>query len=155
MLVVQWVSLKPVKAVKLIAKLGQDYDDGSTGVSGFVVSSVVWSLYSFLVSPSNFVNTIVVAVSAGGDTDSTAAMAGMLCCSVVVVVAVIAVVIEVIIAGCISGAYNVVSGIPVCFRDAVNDKGTWKLEELTNLALQCHQLKQKQQQQQHQQQLQS
>jgi ADP-ribosylglycohydrolase len=55
---------------------GTDYDDGSIGISGFVVSSVVWSLYCFMKSPNNFMEALCICIRAGGDTDSTAAMLG-------------------------------------------------------------------------------
>jgi ADP-ribosylglycohydrolase len=64
----KWISLPAKKACKVIAKEGVDHHDGSIGICGFVTSSVLWSLYSFLRTPSDFVATITTAISAGGDT---------------------------------------------------------------------------------------
>jgi ADP-ribosyl-[dinitrogen reductase] hydrolase len=46
------------------------------GTGGYVVETVASALYCFLQSPSDFVNTVSSAVLGGGDTDTTAAVAG-------------------------------------------------------------------------------
>jgi ADP-ribosylglycohydrolase len=46
------------------------------GTGGYVVETVASALYCFLRSPSDFVNTVSSAVLGGGDTDTTAAVAG-------------------------------------------------------------------------------
>jgi len=50
--------------------------DSWEGISPFVISSVLWSLYSFLKSPNNYLNSIKIAINVGGDVDTTAAMTG-------------------------------------------------------------------------------
>ncbi|MDP7571364.1 MAG: ADP-ribosylglycohydrolase family protein, partial [Myxococcota bacterium] len=42
----------------------------------WVVTSVAWSLYSFLKTPWDFEETIYTAICCGGDVDTTAAMTG-------------------------------------------------------------------------------
>lgn len=44
----QFVELPPEKAALLIKKLGQDYDDGSTGISGFVICTQFSIYYCLL-----------------------------------------------------------------------------------------------------------
>ena len=64
-------SLKETKGAAM------NYDDGAgEGVSGFVTASVCWAVYSFLRSMDDYIQCIAIAISGGGDTDSTAAMAG-------------------------------------------------------------------------------
>ncbi|MEW5945546.1 MAG: ADP-ribosylglycohydrolase family protein [bacterium] len=46
------------------------------GTSGYVVETVASALFTFLKTPSDFETTVAEAVSAGGDTDTTAAVAG-------------------------------------------------------------------------------
>jgi ADP-ribosyl-[dinitrogen reductase] hydrolase len=62
---------------------------GILGTSGYVVETVASALYCFLRTPEDFLTTVSSAVMGGGDTDTTAA-----------------------IAGAISGAYNGVSNMP-------------------------------------------
>jgi ADP-ribosylglycohydrolase len=118
----QWISLPPDKAADLIARAGADRayteDDEWKGISGFVISSVLWSLYAFLRSPDNYWETICTAIEPGGDVDTTAAMAGA-----------------------ISGAYLGISAIPSPLANCLNDRGTWRLEELVALAHQCYEIK--------------
>jgi len=118
----QWITMPPDKAVTYISKAGlpADYvdEDGWRGISPFVVSSVLWSLYSFLRSPDDYMATICTAISAGGDVDTTAAMAGA-----------------------ISGAYLGIGAVPSHFSDHLTDRGTWRYEELVNLAHQCYKIK--------------
>lgn len=110
-----YLHLSPQKAAKVISKLGQDFDDGSIGISGFVTSSVMWSLYCFLKSPNDYMTTVMTAISSGGDTDSTAAMAG-----------------------CISGCYLGIEKIPGIFSSIVNDRGSYSYKELITIATKCH-----------------
>jgi len=117
-----WLSLPPEEAVIHISKAGfdPDYvdDDEWTGISAFVVSSVLWSLYSFLRSPDNYWETICTAILPGGDVDTTAAMAGA-----------------------ISGAYLGIGAIPSHLTHYPNDRGTWKFDELVELAHKCYEIK--------------
>jgi ADP-ribosylglycohydrolase len=117
-----WLSLPPEEAAAVISNAGFDPeyvdDDEWRGMSGFVVSSVLWSLYSFLRSPDNYLETICTAISAGGDTDTTAAMAGA-----------------------ISGAYLGISSIPSNMTKHLTDRKTWGLEQLVELAHKCCEIK--------------
>jgi ADP-ribosylglycohydrolase len=118
----QWLSLPPEEAVDLIAGAGfdPDYidDDEWKGMSGFVTSSVLWSLYSFLRTPDDYWETICTAISAGGDTDTTAAMAGA-----------------------ISGARLGIGALPSHLTAHLTDRKTWGVNELVELAHQCHEIK--------------
>jgi hypothetical protein len=111
-----WLSLPPAQAASSITGVGlappfsQDWD----GISPFVVPSVIWSLYSFLRSPDDYWETICTAIAAGGDADTTAAMAGA-----------------------ISGAYLGLEAIPRDLAVRVNDQGAWGFDELNGLAERC------------------
>lgn len=122
---IQWQTLPPAEAVTFISKAGLPpggrYNPGNIPwehISPFVVSSVLWSLYSFLHTPTDYWETICTAVAAGGDTDTTAAMAGA-----------------------ISGAYLGIEAIPSELAQRLNDRYTWGYSELVELAQQCYQLK--------------
>jgi ADP-ribosylglycohydrolase len=118
----QWLSLPPEEAIIFISRAGFDaeyIDDNEwKGISGFVVSSVLWSLYSFLKTPDDYWQTICTAIEVGGDVDTTAAMAGA-----------------------ISGAYLGISAIPAHVTGYLNDRGTWKADELVELAHTCYEIK--------------
>lgn len=119
---VQWLSLPPEEAVNYISRAGFDADyvddDEWKGISGFVISSVLWSLYAFLRSPNDYWETICTAIKVGGDVDTTAAMAGA-----------------------ISGAYLGIGAVPSHLTNYLTDRGTWKLDELVELAHQCYEIK--------------
>jgi ADP-ribosyl-[dinitrogen reductase] hydrolase len=68
------------------------------GTSGYVVETVASALYCFLSTPDDFTTTVSSAVMGGGDTDTTAA-----------------------IAGAISGAYNGTSNLPPHLVEEVED----------------------------------
>jgi ADP-ribosylglycohydrolase len=74
-------------------------DDGSVGISGFVVSSVIWALFCFLLSPDNLWQTLGFCMAGGGDADSTCAMALAL-----------------------SGAHLGAGAIPRCVLELVHDQ---------------------------------
>jgi len=118
----QWMTMPPDEAVTHISKsgLGADYEDedGWKGISPFVVCSVLWSLYSFLRTPDDYLATICTAISAGGDVDTTAAMAGA-----------------------ISGAYLGIGAIPSHFSSDITDRGTWRYDDLVELAHQCYEIR--------------
>ena len=118
----QWIHMPPEEAVTHISKAGlaEDYvdEDGWRGISPFVVSSVLWSLYSFLRSPEDYLATICTALSSGGDVDTTAAMAGA-----------------------ISGAYLGIGAIPSHLSHSLTDRGTWGYEELIDLSHKCYEIK--------------
>jgi ADP-ribosylglycohydrolase len=119
---VEWLSMPPREAATLISNTGlyAEYidDDEWKGISAFVISSVLWSLYCFLKTPDNYWETICTAISAGGDTDTTAAMAGA-----------------------ISGAYLGISAIPPTLTSHLTDRKTWGFNDLVDLAHQCYEIK--------------
>jgi poly(ADP-ribose) glycohydrolase ARH3 len=109
-----WVTLPPEEALGLIVQAGMAEDtavEAGTGISPYVVSSVLWSLYAFLSSPSNYWRTVTTAIIVGGDVDTTAAMAGA-----------------------ISGALNGFDALPGRLLPSLNDQGNWGVEELVVLA---------------------
>jgi ADP-ribosylglycohydrolase len=87
------------------------------GISAFVITSVIWSLYAFLRSPDDYWETVCTAIAVGGDTDSTAAMAGA-----------------------ISGARGGPAVLPQNLLSRLTDRGEWGAGELTLLARDCAEL---------------
>jgi ADP-ribosylglycohydrolase len=116
----EWITLPADDAVNLIKIEGKpaEYADGWPGISPFVVSSVLWSLYSFLRFRDDYWDTIRTAIAVGGDVDTTAAMAGA-----------------------ISGAYLGLDAIPDHLARYVHDNHTWGYAELIALAERCHTVK--------------
>jgi len=53
------------------------------GISSEVIGAVLWSIYSFLCHPYNFIDCIATAYWPGGDVDTTGAMAGAISGAVV------------------------------------------------------------------------
>lgn len=108
-----WVALAPEAAARRLHAEGLDpmYADEWRGVSAFVTPSVVWSLYAFLRGPDDYWTTVCTAIEAGGDTDTTAA-----------------------IAGAIAGARLGPAGLPAALVARLNDRGGWGSESLTDLA---------------------
>lgn len=83
-----------------------DYLDASpeegfayTGTGGHVIETVPAALFAFLLCPYDMERTLIEAVSAGGDTDSVAA-----------------------IAGTVSGSFNGVAAVPRRWRDLVEGR---------------------------------
>jgi ADP-ribosylglycohydrolase len=114
----EWLRLPPERAAPLIARCGApDFVDEWRWISPYVVPSVLWSLYSFLRTPEDYWETVCTAIEAGGDVDTTAAMAGA-----------------------ISGAHVSLERLPLEFARRVNDQGTWGFDELVELAHRCHAL---------------
>ncbi len=113
----EWIFKEPEQAVEDIAYVGvaPEYAGQVRGISPFVTSSVLWSLYAFLRSPGDYMETIGTAIAVGGDVDTTAAMAGA-----------------------ISGVYNGLEGIPTQYALRVTDMQTWNYEELVELARACY-----------------
>ena len=116
----EWVTLRPEDAVVPISKCGVDpgHEDAWEGISPYVVGSVLWSLYSFLRSPDDYMETVRTSIAVGGDVDTTAAMAGA-----------------------ISGAYLGIEGLPMDLARCVTDQGTWGYSDLVDLAHQCYGVK--------------
>ncbi len=115
------VSLPPEEAAVHISRAGLEkrIDEGWGGeITPFVVPSVLWSLYSFLTSPDDYMQTIRTAIAVGGDVDTTAAMAGA-----------------------ISGARLGLEAMPEKLVGRLTDRGAWGLADLTDLADRCHEIK--------------
>lgn len=108
-----WVKLSPEAALAAIPhRLGpHDAQYQWPGISPFVVSSVLWSLYAFLRTPEDYWETLCTAIAVGGDVDTTAAMTGA-----------------------IGGARLGLRGLPLELAHDLNDQGTWGYEELVALA---------------------
>lgn len=70
------------------------------GISPYVRPTVLWAMNSFLLSSHNYLGTLRIAMEAGGDVDTTAAIAGAL-----------------------SGVYNGTSAIPTDLISELNDHG--------------------------------
>lgn len=115
----EWMDLAPQAAVRGLEAQGLEPESltGWHGISSFVVSSVCWSLYSFLQSPDRFWDAVRVAIQVGGDTDTLGAMTGS-----------------------ISGARLGIAGLPEAFLPTITDAGTWPAEQLAELARRIHQL---------------
>ncbi len=97
-----WLGLEETVALEQIASVSENrifalQRDGF-GISVFVVPTVLMSLYAFLKSPQDYIATVERAIRAGGDVDSTAA-----------------------IAGAISGAHNGIDAIPAHLVRGVKD----------------------------------
>jgi ADP-ribosylglycohydrolase len=118
----EWISLPPERAVTLISKAGIDanypFEDEWQGITPFVISSVLWSFYSFLRTPEDYWETICTAIGVGGDVDTTAAMAGA-----------------------ISGAHLGIDAIPSQLSQRLTDQGKWGFDELVDLAHQCYEIR--------------
>lgn len=113
-----WVQLPPEVAVESIGRVGLEpgfRDPGWRGISPFVTTSVLWSLYAFLRTPDDYWETVCTAIAVGGDVDTTGAMAGA-----------------------VSGAYLGLSAPPGDLARGVHDRGTWGYEDLVRLAEECH-----------------
>jgi ADP-ribosylglycohydrolase len=74
----QIARFEPASAVRVIARAGLPPLQQSDwpGISPFVVPSVLMALYAFLREPDDFRACMSLALRAGGDADSVAAMAG-------------------------------------------------------------------------------
>jgi ADP-ribosylglycohydrolase len=112
-----WIDLPIDEAASVIARagLGDNQEPDWPGISPFVVSSVLWSLYAFLKTPADYWETICTAVVVGGDVDTTAAMAGA-----------------------VSGAYNGLGAVPIRAARHLRDQGSWGYSELKELAEKCY-----------------
>lgn len=108
-----WADLSPADAARCLhaQRLDPSYAGEWQGISAFVTPSVVWSLYAFLHTPDDYWTTVCTAIAVGGDTDTMAA-----------------------IAGAISGARLGPGGLPASLVGALNDRGGWGRDSLTELA---------------------
>lgn len=111
-----WVRLDPDAAARRLTEVGlvPEHRDQWQGISACVTPTVFWSLYAFLRSPDDYWETICVAISPGGDTDTMAAMAGA-----------------------ISGARVGPAALPPALLRCLTDRGEWGASELARLAEQC------------------
>jgi ADP-ribosylglycohydrolase len=87
------------------------------GISAFVVSSVLWALYAYMKHPDSYAEAVALAIRAGGDVDTTAAMTGALI-----------------------GARLGLSAVPHDLAGKINDHGGWGYDDLIALAQACHDL---------------
>jgi len=110
-----WLALEPKDAAAEIGHAGGAPGEGRDGISPFVVSSVLWSLYAFLRHPNDYLDAVCTAILCGGDVDTTAAMTGA-----------------------IAGARAGLDGIPRDLAETINDQGEWWLDDLVALAERCH-----------------
>lgn len=106
----------PEEAVNWASAAGKEPDriDDWPGISPFVTSSVLWSLYCFLKTPDDYFQSIWHSIACGGDVDTTAAMTGA-----------------------ISGAYVGIEALPKHTTCHLHDHGEWRLEQLIEL---CEQI---------------
>ena len=115
----EWCTLSADAAYEKIACTGMGKNHARhahpewKGITPFVTESVLWSLYAFLSSPDNYLNTIRTAIAVGGDVDTTAAMAGA-----------------------ISGSYLGLAGmrLPCGLAEKLTDRGAWGYDALLQLA---------------------
>jgi ADP-ribosylglycohydrolase len=116
---VDWIELPPEKAAPIISRRGQEKSlDDWKWISPFVIPSVLWSLYSFLRTPEEYWETVCTAIIAGGDVDTTAAMAGA-----------------------ISGAHLGLERLPLELAERLNDHDAWRLDDLIDLSDRCYRIK--------------
>ncbi len=114
----KWHNLEPEEVIRLIGenRIEPNYNRHK-GISGFVISSVLWSIYSFLHTPRDYFESICTAIRVGGDVDTTAAMTGA-----------------------ISGAYLGLEKLPLEIAKKINDKGTWDFNSLIELAYNTYEI---------------
>jgi ADP-ribosylglycohydrolase len=113
-----WLALEPPTAADRIHGLDQGSPSRhGIGFTPFVTTTVAWSLYAFLHSPDDYLESVCTAIAAGGDTDTTAAMTGA-----------------------IAGARIGPSGLPSALVSRLEDRGTWRAVDLDHLARRCARL---------------
>ena len=108
-----WIKLPVDQALAHIAPLGDPPSslDDWEGISPWIVPSILWPLYAFLSSPDDYRTTICTAIAGGGDTDTTAAMAGA-----------------------ISGAFLGLDAVPHLVAQHITDTGKWGYEPMLCLS---------------------
>jgi ADP-ribosylglycohydrolase len=112
-----WLRQPTLAAAQEIATVGiaPGFQDVWQWISPFVTASVLWSIYSFLQTPDDYMQAVSTAIAAGGDVDTTAAMTGA-----------------------ISGARVGLEQIPDELAQLVNDDGSWGYDSLLQLSHRCH-----------------
>jgi len=119
-----WIKLQPIDAltkISVVGLRGEFFNQRWEGISPFVTTSVLWSLYSFLRTREDYWESICTAITSGGDVDTTAAMTGA-----------------------ISGARVGIDDIPNNWARRVTDRGEWEYDDLVRLAEQCYETRSKQ-----------
>jgi hypothetical protein len=109
----RWIQQRAGEAVAEIGRVGvlPPFEAGWHGISPFVTTSVLWSLYAFLRNRDDYWAAIRDAIVCGGDVDTTAAMTGA-----------------------IAGARLGVAAVPETYLRLINDNGGWGRDALTDLA---------------------
>ncbi len=112
-----WLRLAPEEVFLRVAQVGEcpARYEGWEGITPFVTHSVLWSVYAFLSHPEDYREAVFLALAAGGDVDTTAAMTGALV-----------------------GARVGLDAIPQAMARLVHDRGTWGYEQLVRLAADCY-----------------
>jgi poly(ADP-ribose) glycohydrolase ARH3 len=112
-----WLRQPSLAVAQEIATVGvpAGFQDVWQWISPFVTASVLWSIYSFLRTPDDYMQAVSTAIAAGGDVDTTAAMTGA-----------------------ISGARVGLEQIPDELAQLVNDDGSWGYGSLLHLSQRCH-----------------
>jgi ADP-ribosylglycohydrolase len=115
----RWLCLPPEQVFLRVCQVGTRPAryDGWEGISPFVTHSVLWSVYAFLRYPESYREAVCLALAAGGDVDTTAAMTGALL-----------------------GARVGLAGIPAAMAALVHDQGAWGYDQLVHLAGECYQI---------------
>lgn len=102
LLIKEWVSLSDAEVLAVMDSIMTDdsrlsrKEHGWFGIPVSTEPTVLMALYAFINSPNNYLETVECALRAGGDVDTTAA-----------------------IAGSISGAFNGVSALPIGLAEKV------------------------------------
>jgi ADP-ribosylglycohydrolase len=110
----EWLDREPPEATLEFRRRGLDSVEAGRpwrGISSDVTASVCWALYCALRHPDDYMAAVTTAIWAGGDTDTTAAMAGA-----------------------IVGARVGVAGLPEGPLQQLNDQGEWGAGQLAVLA---------------------
>lgn len=110
-----WLALEPAAAAERIQSLDRlSHTRSGLGFTPLVTTTVAWSLYAFLRSPDDYLESVCTAIAAGGDSDTTAAMTGA-----------------------IVGARLGPSGLPSLLLARLQDRGAWRTTDLDRLARSC------------------
>lgn len=114
-----WIGIPPDQAAAYIARVGKAPHDRDMwlGIAPHVVPTVLWSLYAYLRTPTDYAEAVNTAIAAGGDTDTTAALTGAF-----------------------AGARNGLAAIPHDGASKLIDQGAWGLDALVDLAQHVHAL---------------
>ena len=114
-----WCSLTLGEARALCSALDPRSAPTPGGVSGDAAASVAWAIYAFASNAESLPRTLFTAIRGGGDTDTTAAMAGALV-----------------------GAYLGVEAVPLSWQAALHDAmAETNAASLTQLASSLYQLR--------------